>query len=43
MTPSKSMPQKSNLDFRGKYPYVCVGTHVSMRIKDGYYDQKKLF
>ena len=26
------MPQKNNHDFKGKYPYVCVGTLVSIRI-----------
>ena len=34
LTASKSMPQKNNHDFKGKYPYVRVGTLVSMRIKD---------
>ena len=33
-TPSKSMLQKSNHDFKEKYPYVYVGTIVSMRIID---------
>ena len=32
--PSKSMPQRSNQNFRDKYPYVCVGTLISMRIRD---------
>ena len=26
MTPSKSMPQKSNYEFKEKYPYVSVGS-----------------
>ena len=30
MTPSKSMPQKSNHDFKEKYPYVQVGKFLSM-------------
>ena len=32
MTPSKSMLQMRNHDFKEKYPYTCVGTLVSMRI-----------
>ena len=28
------MPQKSDNDFKGKYPYVRVGTLVSMHITD---------
>ena len=32
--PSKSMLEKSNHDFKGKYPHVCVGTLVSMHITD---------
>ena len=31
LTPSESMPQKNNRDFKGKYPDVRVGTLVSMR------------
>ena len=34
MTPSKSMPQKSNHYFKEKYPYVHVGTLVSTRATD---------
>ena len=34
MTPFKSKPRKSNHYFKIKYPYVCVGTLVSMRITD---------
>ena len=32
MTPSKSMPEKSYRDFKEKYPYVGLGTHISMHI-----------
>ena len=32
MTPSKSMPQESNQDFKERYHHVRVGTLVSMRI-----------
>ena len=34
MTPSKSMPQRSNHDFEDEYHYDCVGTLVSMHITD---------
>ena len=34
LTPSKSMAQKSNHDFKEKYPYVRVGTLEPMRVKD---------
>ena len=34
MSPSKSMPYKSNLDLKEKYPNVHVSTLVSMRITD---------
>ena len=34
LTPSKSIPQKSNDDFKEKYSYIRVGTHEPMRIKD---------
>ena len=34
MTPSKSMPQKSNHVFMEKYPYVRVVTLLSMHIND---------
>ena len=34
MTPSKSMYQKGNNDFKGKYPYVRMDTLVSMHIID---------
>ena len=34
LTPSKSMPQKSNHDFEEKYRCVRVGTLVSMLIKE---------
>ena len=34
MTPSKSMPKKSNYSFMEKYPYVRVLTLVSMHITD---------
>ena len=34
MTPSQSMPQKSDTDFKRKHPYVLVGTLVAMRIED---------
>ena len=33
MTPSKSMPQKSNHDLKEKCPYIHVGTIEPMRIK----------
>ena len=33
LTPSKSMPQKSNHDFKEKYPYIRVGTLEPLRIK----------
>ena len=33
-TPSKSMPQKSNHTFKGKYPYIRAGTLKPMRMKD---------
>ena len=34
MTPSKSMPQTSNQDFKEKYPYIQAGTIEPIRIKD---------
>ena len=34
LTPSKSLPQKSNYDFKGKYHYVRAGTIEIMHIKD---------
>ena len=34
LTPSKSMPQMSNHDFKGKCPYIHAGTIEPMRIKD---------
>ena len=34
MTPSKSMPLENNHDFKEKYPYVCMGTLVSIRFAD---------
>ena len=34
MTPSKSMPQKSNHDFKEKYHYVLEGTIEPMLIID---------
>ena len=34
LTPSKSMPQKSNHDFKEKYPYVRAGTFEPMCIED---------
>ena len=40
MPPSKSKPEKINHDFSKKYPYVCTGTLVSMRITD-IIDQKQ--
>ena len=32
-TPSKSMPQESNRDFKEKYPYVRADTLEPMHIK----------
>ena len=34
VTPSKSMPQKSNHDFKEKHPNIWAGTLEPMRIKD---------
>ena len=34
LTPSKSIPNKNNHDFKEKYPYVRAGTLEPMRIKE---------
>ena len=34
LTPSKSIPQKSNNNFEKKYPYVTAGTLEPMRLKN---------
>ena len=34
MTLFRSMPKKSNENFKEKYPYVLVDTLVSMRVTD---------
>ena len=38
LTSSKSMPNKSNYDFKKKYPQICMGT-----LKPLHLDQKQLF